>query len=372
MTHTESAQGATGTAGAAEAVGVAGTKNTPLPLPAGIEHLPGRVLVTGGAGFIGSALIWALNQHGIHNIVACDRLGQDGKWRNLVPLRFEDYLEADDLFQRLESGAPESGTLGSFDLILHLGACSSTTETDATYLARNNFEFTKKLALWAVNNGSRFVYASSAATYGDGTRGMSDSLQSPQDLSKLRPLNAYGYSKQLFDQYAAQAGLLPHMAGLKYFNIFGPNEAHKGDMRSLVHKAHGQIEQEGRVKLFRSHRPDYADGEQKRDFLYIKDAIAMTLHVAMTPTANGLFNIGSGHAHTWLELTDALFAAMNRAPVIEFIDMPVSIRNKYQYFTEANITRLRESGYTAAVTPLTDAVRDYVQCYLTGDSRLGD
>jgi ADP-L-glycero-D-manno-heptose 6-epimerase len=337
------------------------------PLPAAPPRLPQRVLVTGGAGFIGSALVWALNQLGIEKVILTDKLGTDEKWRNLVPLKFEDYLEADDLLGRLEFDG-----LGRFDLILHLGACSATTERDATFLAKNNFEYTKDLAHWALVRGVRFVYASSAATYGDGAAGMADQDDAPDALSRLRPLNAYGYSKHLFDQYAARAGILRQIVGLKYFNVYGPNEAHKGDMRSLVHKAYGQIEQTGGVQLFKSHRPDYRDGEQQRDFLYIKDAIAMTLHLAMTPHAHGLYNIGSGEAHTWLELTGALFAAMGRTPNVTFIDMPESIRAKYQYHTQADIAKLRAAGYTAAVTPLAEAVGDYVRGYLVGDRRLGD
>jgi ADP-L-glycero-D-manno-heptose 6-epimerase len=338
----------------------------PLSLPAAPSRLPTRVLVTGGAGFIGSALIWALNQLGVERIVVTDRLGLDEKWRNLVPLRFEEYLEADDLLPRLTGNR-----LGAFDLALHLGACSATTERDASFLAKNNYEYTKELAHWALAREVRFVYASSAATYGDGAAGMDDVAESPAALSRLRPLNAYGYSKHLFDQYAAGAGVLQQMVGLKYFNVYGPNEAHKADMRSLVHKAYGQILETGAVKLFRSHRPDYHDGEQQRDFLYIKDAIAMTLHLAMTPTAGGLYNIGSGVAHSWLELTGALFAALDRPPHIEFIDMPESIRAKYQYHTRADIGKLRGAGYAAPVTPLGDAVADYAR-YLAGDGRLGE
>jgi ADP-L-glycero-D-manno-heptose 6-epimerase len=283
-----------------------------------------------------------------------------------VPLRFEEYLEADDLLPRLTGNR-----LGAFDLALHLGACSATTERDASFLAKNNYEYTKELAHWALAREVRFVYASSAATYGDGDAGMDDVAESTAALSRLRPLNAYGYSKHLFDQYAAGAGVLQQMVGLKYFNVYGPNEAHKADMRSLVHKAYGQILETGAVKLFRSHRPDYRDGEQQRDFLYIKDAIAMTLHLAMTPTAGGLYNIGSGVAHSWLELTGALFAALDRPPRIEFIDMPESIRAKYQYHTRADIGKLRGAGYAAPVTPLAAAVADYAR-YLAGDGRLGE
>jgi ADP-L-glycero-D-manno-heptose 6-epimerase len=326
-----------------------------------------RVLVTGGAGFIGSALVWALNRRGCERIVVCDRLGTDERWRNLTPLRFADYVEADDLLPRLQSGA-----LGKFDLVLHMGACSSTTETNASFLIRNNFEFTKDLAAWALGQKSRgkktrFVYASSAATYGDGSAGMEDD---DAKLDTLRPLNMYGYSKHLFDLHAKRAGFLNQIAGLKYFNIFGPNEDHKGDMRSLVHKSMAQVRAEGVIRLFKSYRSGYRDGEQQRDFLYVKDAVAMTLHLATTPKSNGLFNIGGGKARTWLDLARAVFAALKRKPKIEFIEMPEAIRDKYQYFTEANLSRLRATGYTAPVTSLEDAVSDYVRNYLVPDQRL--
>jgi len=326
-----------------------------------------RVLVTGGAGFIGSALVWALNHRGCERIVVCDRLGTDEKWRNLTPLRFADYVEADDLLPRLQSGA-----LGKFDLVLHLGACSSTTERDAGFLIRNNYEFTKDLAVWALTRTKhrqkpRFVYASSAATYGDGSAGMEDDAS---QLDKLRPLNMYGCSKHLFDLHARRAGFLDRVAGLKYFNVFGPNEDHKGDMRSLVHKSFGQVHETGIIRLFKSYRSDYRDGEQKRDFLYVKDAVAMTLHLAATPGANGLFNLGSGQARTWNDLANAVFAALKRKPNIQFIEMPEAIREKYQYFTQANLARLRATGYTAPVTSLEDAVSDYVRNYLVPDKRL--
>jgi ADP-L-glycero-D-manno-heptose 6-epimerase len=326
-----------------------------------------RVLVTGGAGFIGSALVWALNRRGCERIVVCDRLGTDERWRNLTPLRFADYVEADDLLPRLQSGA-----LGKFDLVLHMGACSSTTETNASFLIRNNFEFTRDLAAWALGQKSRgkktrFVYASSAATYGDGSAGMEDD---DAKLDTLRPLNMYGYSKHLFDLHAKRAGFLNQIAGLKYFNIFGPNEDHKGDMRSLVHKSMAQVRAEGVIRLFKSYRSGYRDGEQQRDFLYVKDAVAMTLHLATTPKSNGLFNIGGGKARTWLDLARAVFAALKRKPKIEFIEMPEAIRDKYQYFTEANLSRLRATGYTAPVTSLEDAVSDYVRNYLVPDQRL--
>lgn len=321
-----------------------------------------RVLVTGGAGFIGSALVWALNRQGCDRIIVCDRLGTDEKWRNLAPLRFADYIEADDLLPRLQNGA-----LGRFHLVLHLGACSSTTERNASFLIHNNYEFTRDLAAWSLANKSRFVYASSAATYGDGSAGLEDDQTG---LNALRPLNMYGYSKHLFDLHAGCAGFLNRVVGLKYFNVFGPNEDHKGDMRSVVHKSFGQVRDTGVIRLFKSHRPDYRDGEQKRDFLYVKDAVAMTLHLAASEKAGGLFNIGSGAARTWLDLARAVFAALKREPKIEFIEMPESIRDKYQYFTQANLGRLRAAGYTAPVTALEEAVNDYVGNYLMPDKRL--
>lgn len=321
-----------------------------------------RVLVTGGAGFIGSALVWALNRRGCEDIVVCDILGTNEKWRNLTPLRFADYVEADSLLPRLQSGA-----LGKFDLVLHMGACSSTTERDATYLIRNNYEFTRDLAAWSLAKKARFVYASSAATYGDGSAGMDDG---DDKLDSLRPLNMYGYSKQLFDSYAKRAGFLKRIVGLKYFNIYGPNEDHKADMRSLVHKSFAQVKNEGVIRLFKSYRPDYKDGEQKRDFLYVKDAVAMTLHLAANKRAGGLFNIGSGAARTWIDLANSVFAALGKKPKIEFIEMPETIRDKYQYFTQADISKLRAAGYREKITSLENAAADYVQNYLEPDKRL--
>ncbi|MEZ5387827.1 MAG: ADP-glyceromanno-heptose 6-epimerase [Prosthecobacter sp.] len=331
-----------------------------------MKNIESRILVTGGAGFIGSALVWELNRRGCENIVVCDRLSTDEKWKNLVPLKFADYIDGNDLLQNVLH-APAK--LGRFDLILHLGACSATTERDADYLMRNNFEFTKQLCQWALRDGTRFVYASSAATYGDGAHGMNDQ---DEDIHKLRPLNMYGYSKHLFDLHAKREGWLPNIVGLKYFNVYGPNEDHKADMRSLVHKACGQILATDKVQLFKSHRPDYKDGEQMRDFLYVKDAIRMTLHLAETTSSGGLFNLGSGEAHTWIELATAIFTALGKQPNIEFIDMPEHLHSKYQYYTCADITKLRASGFTRDITPLTEAVRDYVQGYLVPDLRLGD
>ena len=321
-----------------------------------------RILVTGGAGFIGSALVWALNRRGCENIVVSDILGTNEKWRNLTPLRFADYVEAADLLARLQAGA-----LGKFDLVLHMGACSATTEKDATYLIRNNYEFTRDLAMWSLAQKTRFVYASSAATYGDGSAGMEDN---DTKLDTLRPLNMYGYSKHLFDLHAKRAGFLNKICGLKFFNVFGPNEDHKGDMRSLVHKSFAQVQSKGVIQLFKSYRKEYKHGEQKRDFLYVKDCVAMTLHLAATGKATGLFNIGSAQARTWVDLSNAVFTALKKKPVIKFIEMPEIIRDKYQYFTQANLLRLRGAGYAAPVTSLENAVHDYVRKYLVIDKRL--
>ncbi len=326
----------------------------------------GRVLVTGGAGFIGSALVWALNQRGNHDVIIADRLGSDAKWRNLVPLRFHDYLDGLDLVEILRR-RPQA--LGRIDLVLHLGACSATTETDCDYLMRNNVGYSRDLAAWALRHGARFVYASSAATYGDGVHGMDDGDPA---IERLRPLNMYGYSKQLFDLMARDRGWFDHIVGLKYFNVFGPNEDHKDDMRSVVHKAFHQIREQGEVTLFRSHRPDFKDGEQQRDFLYVKDAVDMTLHLADHTRANGLFNLGAGVARTWLDLARAIFDALGLEPNIRFIDMPAALRDKYQYHTCAELNRLRGTGYPHEITSLEAAVRDYVTGYLAHDRRLGD
>ncbi len=325
-----------------------------------------NILVTGGAGFIGSALVWALNESGHENVIVCDRLGTDEKWKNLVPLRYVDFIDADDL---LEGVGRSKGYLGEIGAVFHLGACSATTERDAGFLMRNNFAYTKALAEWALELRARFVYASSAATYGDGSAGMDDK---DGDLSRYRPLNMYGYSKHLFDCYAQRRGIGRSVVGLKYFNVFGPNEDHKGDMRSVVHKAFGQIAETGKVQLFKSYRPEYADGEQLRDFLYVKDAVAMTLHLAAQPLSGGLFNIGSGVASTWVQLAEAIFAALGRQPEIEFVEMPEALRGKYQYHTCADISKLEAAGSRVRPTSLRDAVHDYVVNYLAAGKRLGE
>lgn len=315
----------------------------------------GTIVVTGGAGLIGSALIWALNRRGIDDILVVDRLDGSEKWKHLVPLRFADYIDAGE-FERRTTDGDDFGGVGT---VFHLGACSSTTETDSDYLMRNNYEYTKNLANWAEESAERFVYASSAATYG----ALEDDLSDRADLKTLRPLNMYAYSKHLFDLYARRTGLDRSICGVKYFNVFGPNEDHKADMRSMVQKAYEQIRADGSVKLFKSYRPEFRDGEQRRDFVYVKDAVDMTLHLAESG-ATGLFNVGSGRAQTWLDLIRPIFRALGSPERIEFVEMPERLRGKYQYSTCADTSRIRDGGYTAPVTLLADAVDDYVANYL--------
>ncbi|MEI8292966.1 MAG: ADP-glyceromanno-heptose 6-epimerase [bacterium] len=329
-------------------------------------HEKARILVTGAGGFIGSALVHALNQRGITQIIVTDCLGEDEKWRNLLPLTFEDYVPAEEFLSGIEE---DSDRFGRFAAVFHLGACSSTTVTDSDFVLKNNYAYTKSLCRWALFSGARFVYASSAATYGDGSAGMDDQTT---DLSRLRPLNLYGYSKHLFDLYAHREEILPDIIGIKYFNVFGPNEYHKGDMRSLVCKAFDEIQRTSRMRLFKSYRPEYADGCQMRDFVYVKDAVEMTLHLAENEDAGGLYNIGSGVARTWIDLATALFSALGKNPEIEFFDMPENIRSQYQYHTCADISKLRAAGYSKPTTLLEDAVRDYVVNYLLPGKRLGE
>jgi ADP-L-glycero-D-manno-heptose 6-epimerase len=324
-----------------------------------------RVLVTGGAGFIGSALVWGLNQRGCTNIVIADFPPCADKKRNIGPLRFEKYVDPSQL-----PGLLDSSSLGASDCVLHLGACSSTTEMDEAYLRRNNFEYTRDLARWAIGKRVRFVYASSAATYGEGIQGMDDDSD-PARLRSLQPLNPYGRSKHQFDLHALQEGWLGRIAGLKYFNVFGPNEYHKGEMRSVALKGYRQIVDTGAIQLFKSYRPEYRDGEQVRDFLYVKDAVGMTLHIAENAQAHGLFNIGAGVAHSWNELARALFAALRKEPHIKYVDMPEGIRERYQYNTKAEIRKLLATGYSYPIAPLDSAVQDYVSNYLAPGRVLG-
>ena len=317
-------------------------------------------VVTGAAGFIGRNTVAALNARGNTDLLLVDQLGTDEKWQNLLGLRYEDLINADDFLKRVRAGS-----LGPIEALIHLGACSATTERNADYLLQNNYHYTRALCEYCVTHAVRFVYASSAATYGDGSLGYSDA---DSVTPTLKPLNMYGYSKHMFDLWALKHGLLDRIVGLKYFNVFGPYEDHKGDMRSVVQKSFHQIKAGGEVSLFKSHRPGYADGEQKRDFVYVKDAVDVTLHFAHDRRHSGLLNCGTGVARTWKDLVTAVSKAMNVPPRIKFIDMPAALQGKYQYFTEADATKLRAAGYAKPFTSLEEGVRDYVQSYLAVDN----
>ncbi len=316
----------------------------------------GRIVVTGGAGFIGRNLVAGLNERGEDRIIIVDRLGTSEKWSNLVGLQFEDFMDKDE-FRRLVA----TDRLDGVRAILHMGACSATTEKDASYLADNNYRFTRELCEWALTHAARFVYASSAATYGDGALGYSDD---DAITPTLIPLNMYGYSKHMFDVWALRNGLLGMIAGLKYFNVYGPFEDHKGDMRSVVHKAFGQIQETGKVRLFKSYRSEFGDGEQVRDFVYVKDAVDLTLRLLENPAMSGLFNCGTGKARSWNALAEAVFAAMEKSPAIEYIEMPETLRGKYQYFTQADMSKVRLAGYERSFTSLEDGIREYVAEHL--------
>jgi ADP-L-glycero-D-manno-heptose 6-epimerase len=320
------------------------------------------IIVTGGAGFIGSAIVWKLNNEGIDDIIVVDDLGTSEKWKNLVNLRYNDYIHMDDFLDMvLEDDVPFS-----VSGIIHMGACSSTTERDADYLMENNYRYSVNLADWAVKRAVRFIYASSAATYGNGSLGFSDDADV---MAALKPINMYGYSKQLFDLWVMRNKLETKMAGIKFFNVFGPNEYHKGDMRSVIHKSFGQIAETGKVRLFKSHRPEYGDGEQKRDFVYVKDCVDVLWWFLQNREVNGIFNLGTGKARTWNDLVKAVFAATGRDPEIDYVDMPESIRDQYQYFTEARMDKLRLTGCPLSFHSLEDAVADYVKKYLAGGEK---
>ncbi len=320
------------------------------------------IVVTGGAGFIGSAIVWKLNKLGESDVIIVDELGQDEKWKNLAGIKFYDFINKDEFINHLDS-LLDSG----IKAIIHMGANSSTTEKDADHLLKNNFEYTRKLARFSVKNNIRFIYASSAATYGDGSLGFDDD---ETIVPRLRPLNMYGYSKNLFDIWAIKENLMDKITGIKYFNVYGPNEYHKGDMRSVVNKAYEQILTTGKVKLFKSQLAAYKDGEQRRDFVYVKDAVDMTLYFLDKKEINGLFNVGSGKARTWNDLVTAIFKALNKPVNIEYIDMPGHLAAKYQYLTEAKLDKIKKAGYSKSISSLEDGVTDYVKNYLIKNNYL--
>jgi ADP-L-glycero-D-manno-heptose 6-epimerase len=320
------------------------------------------IVVTGAAGFIGRNIVAELNRRGEEDIVLVDELGKDEKWKNLVGLRFEDIVSPEEFLGMLEEGA-----FADARSVIHMGACSSTTEKDADYLLRNNYQYTRVLANWCESHEVRFVYASSAATYGDGAKGYDDDEDA---APSLKPLNMYGYSKQIFDLWALKQGLFSTIVGLKFFNVYGPHEEHKGDMRSMVCKSYEQIRCDGFVKLFKSYKPEYKDGGQMRDFVWVKDAVDVVLHFAEQEygAPGGLLNVGTGEARTWVDLVHAVFSAIGKDGKIEFIEMPEVLRGKYQYFTEAKTERLRAAGYKKPFTSLEEGVREYVQTYLALDA----
>ena len=322
------------------------------------------VVVTGGAGFIGSAIIQALNARGSTDLIVVDEIDHPEKKKNLTSLKYSELQQKDAFLNSvLNRSVPK------VEAIIHMGACSSTTETDEAFLIRNNYNYTRHLAEYALERGIRFIYASSAATYGNGENGYSDD---ESKLETLEPLNLYGESKQRFDRWAKEQGVLDRMVGLKYFNVFGPNEYHKEDMQSMVRKGFMQAQDTGKIQLFKSYQTEYADGGQERDFLYVKDAVEMTLFFLDHPDLNGIFNVGAGVARNWIDLATAVFKAMGKEPQIEFIDMPDSIRAQYQYHTCAGIEKIRSAGYTRSITSLEDAITDYIQNYLLPNKRLGE
>lgn len=322
------------------------------------------IVVTGGAGFIGSNIVARLCADGGRDVVVCDRMEEAalGKWKNLAKHQIADFWLPEELFEKLERHAE------AVEAVVHMGAISSTTEADADLIMRTNFSLSRDLWDWCALRDARLIYASSAATYGDGDGGFEDD-DDLESLSALRPLNAYGYSKYLFDQYAvrqADEGHAPSQwAGLKFFNVYGPNEYHKGGMKSVVAQIWPKVQAGEPVTLFRSHNPNYPDGGQMRDFVFVEDVVDIIEWLLATPAVSGVFNAGSGQARSFLDLANATFAAAGKAPAIEYVDTPLSIRDKYQYFTEASMDRVRAAGFEGQSTPLEEGVRRYVQQFLS-------
>jgi ADP-L-glycero-D-manno-heptose 6-epimerase len=320
------------------------------------------IVVTGGAGFIGSNIVAALEERGERDLVVCDRLGSGDKWRNIAKRELAAIIAPHDLLAFLASHA------GEIEAVFHLGAVSSTTESDADLVIAGNYTLSLAIWNWCVDSETRLIYASSAATYGDGTAGFDDD-GSPDALAKLRPLNPYGWSKHLFDRRVARlaerrAPQPPQWIGAKFFNVYGPNEYHKGGMQSVVAQIYARVARGEPARLFRSHRDGVPDGGQQRDFVHVGDCVDMLLWLYDQSAVSGLFNIGSGHARSFADLAAAVFRALGRAPQIEFVDTPIEIRARYQYFTEAPLARLRAAGYDRPTTPLEAGVADYVQRYL--------
>jgi len=311
------------------------------------------IVVTGGAGFIGSCILARLNAMGHEDIIVVDHLSDSSKKENLKGKKYVSYVDKEDFLKDVIAEKVDP----SIDCVIHMGACSSTILSDEEYYERNNFEYTRDLAKWALSRGVRFIYASSAATYGSGENGYKDDEKT---IRECNPLNFYGESKKKFDEWVFDNDASDKVVGLKFFNVFGPNEYHKGEMRSVLNKAYDCVTREGKMVLFKSHKSEYADGEQKRDFIYIKDAVDITIFFFENPQINGIFNVGTGKARTWNDLAYALFDAVGKMPDITYIDMPDEIKSQYQYFTEADMTKLRAIGYKKSFIELEDSVKDYV------------
>ena len=310
------------------------------------------IILTGGAGFIGSCFLWKLNSQGIKDIIVVDELDESEKWKNLVGKRFIDYIQKDEFLRLIAEDRLPVPTK-----VIHMGACSSTTCKDGAYFIQNNYEYSKILAQWAFLHKALFIYASSAATYGDGSSGYSDT----QDLNLLKPLNMYGYSKHLFDLWMEHNGFDKKAIAIKFFNVFGPNEYHKDDMSSVVCKKFNELKDQGGISLFKSGHKDYKDGQQQRDFIYIKDAVEIMYWMFNNPQATGIFNLGTGKARTWNELANAMFKAMGKTLAIKYIDMPDYLEPKYQYYTCADMDKLKKAGCDFKFNCLEDTVADYVK-----------
>ena len=315
------------------------------------------IVVTGGAGFIGSCFVAKLNEMGIDDILIVDNLGNGEKWQNLVGKKYKDYLHKNVFITSLLNGKMDK----VIDSIVHIGACSATTETNADYLMENNVHYSMTLANWAVKNNKKMWYASSAATYGDGELGFSDE---DKTTPSYRPLNMYGYSKHLLDLWVLKNKLDNNLTGFKFFNVFGPNEYHKGKMRSPINIFFPKARAEKTINLFKSYRDDYQDGEQKRDFVYIKDVLNVMAYFFAHPDIGGIYNVGTGKANTWNDVAKAMFKALDVEGKIEYINMPDELQGKYQYFTEADLTKLRRAGCDYEFMSLNDSVADYIQDYL--------
>ena len=321
------------------------------------------IVVTGGAGFIGSAIVQELNGRGRTDLIVVDDIDHPEKEKNIASIKYQELRRKDTFLENVLNL-----DLKSIEAIIHMGACSSTTETDENFLIKNNYGYTRHLATYALEKDIRFIYASSAATYGNGEMEYSDDTSK---LYMLKPLNVYGESKHKFDLWVKSQGFPDRIVGLKYFNIFGPNEYHKENMQSMVRKGFLQAWEKNKICLFKSYRKEYQDGEQERDFLYIKDAVKMTLFFLDHPNVGGIFNIGAGQARNWNDLATTVFKAMGQEPQIEYISMPETIRKQYQYHTCAEIQKIRDAGYTQPITSLEEGITDYIKNYLMPSKRLG-